>query len=138
MKWIVFSLVLGVVEVWTIGELHSVLGTSRLIGLYLATTALGAVFLLIQLPAFREAMRTMKNIEKKWRKKFNNPEYQPTAEDIQKLKPMVFVGIYFPALVLVAIPGIVSDVIGTLLVLPVISNWYIERTMNKALEKASQ
>ena len=131
-------MILGVVEVWSIGQLHGVLGTPRLVGLYVATTALGAVFLYIQLPAFREAMNAMKNIEKKWKKKLNDPEFKPTAEDIQKLKPMVFVGVYFPALVLIAIPGIVSDVIGTLLVFPVISNWYVEHKMNKAMKNAAQ
>jgi UPF0716 family protein affecting phage T7 exclusion len=113
MKWIIFTVILGVVEVWSIGQLHGVLGTSKLVGLYIATTALGAVFLYIQYPAFCAAMNAMKKIEKKWTKKANNPNFKPTAEDIQKLKPMAFVGIYFPAVVLIAIPGIVSDVIGT-------------------------
>lgn len=131
-------MILGVVEVWSIGQLHGVLGTTKLVGLYIATTALGAVFLYIQLPAFREAMKAMKNIEKKWKKKLNDQEFKPTAEDIQKLKPMVFVGVYFPALVLIAIPGIVSDVIGTLLVFPVISNWYVEHKMNKAMKNVAQ
>jgi UPF0716 family protein affecting phage T7 exclusion len=136
MKWLIISVILGVVEVWTLGQLHPVLGTAKLVGLYLATTALGAVFLYLQLPALRAALDVMKKLDKQWKKKLNNPEFKPTAEDIQKLKPMVFVGVYFPALVLIAIPGIVSDVIGILLVLPVISNWYVSHKMNQAMRKA--
>lgn len=138
MKWIIFTIILGVVEVWFIGQIHGILGTAKLVGLYVTTTAIGAAFLYIQLPVFREALSAMKNIEKKWKKKIKNPEYKPTAEDIKKLKPMVFVGIYFPAIVLIAIPGIVSDVIGTLLVFPVISNWYLEHKMNIAMKRAKQ
>jgi UPF0716 family protein affecting phage T7 exclusion len=138
MKWIIYSIILGIAEVWSIGELHGVLGTSKLVGLYVATTALGAVFLYIQLPVFRDAMRAMKNIENTWKKKAKDPDYKPTAEEIQKLKPMVYVGIYFPALVLIAIPGIVSDIIGTLLVFPVLSNRLLEYNMNKAINNASK
>jgi len=97
MKWIIYSIILGIAEVWSIGELHGVRGTSKLVGLYVATT-----------------------------------------EEIQKLKPMVYVGIYFPALVLIAITGIVSDIIGTLLVFPVLSNRLLVYKMNKAIINASK
>jgi UPF0716 family protein affecting phage T7 exclusion len=137
MKWLIILPMLGVVEIFAISQLHTVLGTYKLVGLYLATTAIGAVFLLIQLPAFRQAMNTVKSLETRWKKRFGDPEFKPTAEDIQKLKPMVFLGVYIPAVVLIAIPGIVSDVVGTLLVLPVISNRYIEYQMNKAMKNVA-
>lgn len=137
MKWFVAVLLLGIVEVWTTVQLHSVLGTTKLIGLYVATTALGAAFLYIQFPAFRQAMQAMNTAEKTWKKKIQQPGYQPTADDVQRLKPMLFISVYVFAAVLIAIPGIVTDVFGSLLILPVISNWYIERAMTKAMQRAT-
>jgi UPF0716 family protein affecting phage T7 exclusion len=54
----------------------------------------------------------------------------------EKLSPMMFVGIYVPALVLIAIPGIIGDVVGTLMVLPGLSSWLVNYQINKAIANA--
>lgn len=136
MKWILLIIILGIIEVATIGELHSIFGTQNLIFLYIATTAIGAFFLYLQAPEFRAAMKATKGIQRKFKKKARDPEYKPTREELGKLAPMMFIGIYIPALVLIAMPGIVSDFIGTLMVLPGLSSWLVRRQINKAVAKA--
>ena len=136
MKWILILMVLGVVEVVTIGKLHSILGTQDLVIIYIITTAIGALLLYLKFPEFKKAMKATKGIQKKRKKKFQDPNYRPTAEEIEKLRPMMFVGLYIPAVILVAIPGVISDVIGILIVLPGLSAWLVNRQINKALAHA--
>jgi UPF0716 family protein affecting phage T7 exclusion len=136
MKWILLIIILGVVEVATIGQFQSILGTRNLVFLYIATTAIGAFFLYLKASEFKIAIKAMKGIEKKFQKRVKNPEYKPTKEEIEKLTPMMFIGMYVPAIVLIAIPGIVSDFVGTLMVLPGLSSWLLSRQMNKAIANA--
>ncbi len=136
MKWILLIIVLGVAEIATIGELHSIFGTKDLVILYVITTAIGALFLYLKSAELKIAMKAMKGINKKFKKRAKDPNYKPTAEDIEKLSPMIFIGIYVPALVLIAIPGIISDIIGTLMVFPYLSNWLVGRQVKKAMASA--
>lgn len=85
---------------------------------------------------FKIAMKAMKGIEKKFKKRVKNPEYKPTKEEIEKLSPMMFIGMYVPAIVLIAIPGIISDFVGTLMVMPGLSSWLLSRQVNKAIANA--
>jgi UPF0716 family protein affecting phage T7 exclusion len=136
MKWVLLIIILGVAEVATIGQLHSIIGTRNLVFLYIATTAIGAFFLYLKASEFKIAMKAMKGIEKKFKKRVKNPEYKPTREEIQKLSPMMFIGMYVPAIVLIAIPGIISDFVGTLMVMPGLSSWLLSRQVNKAIANA--
>lgn len=136
MKWILLIIVLGVVEMVTIGQFHSMFGTKNLIVFYIATTAIGAVFLYLKVPELKAAMKATKKIEKKLKQRAKNPDYKPTAKEIEKFSPMIFLGLYIPALVLIAIPGIISDVIGILMVLPGLSSWLVRRQIINAVTKA--
>ena len=138
MKWLIYLAILGVVEVAVIGKLHEVLGFYKLIGLYLVTTIIGAVFLLVQLPAFRQALKFMRKLEKGSIKKFKRPDYQPTADDIEEMRPLLFFTLYAFAAVHIIIPGIVTDFIGMLLIVPFISNAYINHKIDKMIQKASR
>ncbi|MCP4492885.1 MAG: FxsA family protein [Gammaproteobacteria bacterium] len=136
MKWILLIIVLGVAEVATIGQLHSVLGTGYLVLLYIVTTAIGALFLYLKFSEFKAAMKATKGIQKKLKKRAQNPGYKPTSEEIERLSPMMFVGLYVPALILIAIPGVISDIIGLLMVLPGLSSWLVRRQIDKAIASA--
>ncbi len=136
MKWILLIIILGVAEIATIGELHSIFGTRDLVVLYVITTAIGALFLYLKSPELRIAMKAMKRIDKKFKKKMRGPGYKPTTKEIEKLSPLIFMGIYMPALVLIAIPGIISDVVGTLMVFPYLSNWLVGHQVKKAMASA--
>jgi UPF0716 family protein affecting phage T7 exclusion len=136
MKWILLIIVLGVAEVATIGQLHSLFGTRDLVLLYIVTTAVGALFLYLKASEFKVAMKATKGIQKKLKKRAQNPGYKPTLEDIEKLSPMMFVGLCVPALILIAIPGIISDIIGIFMVLPGLSSWLVRRQISKAIANA--
>ena len=136
MKWVLILFVLGVVEVVTIGKLHSLFGTRDLVIIYIITTAIGAFLLYLKFSEFKTAMKATNGIQKKHKKKLNNPHYKPTVEEIEKLRPMMFVGLYVPAVILVAVPGVISDLIGILIVMPGISAWLVRRQINKALAHA--
>jgi UPF0716 family protein affecting phage T7 exclusion len=141
MKWLVYLVVLGFVEVVAIGKLHGQIGIYHLIGLYLLTTIIGAVFLLIQLPRFRRSWIFMKQLDKGTRedlKKFGDPDFKPSAGEIEQLRPMLFFMLYFIAAAHIAIPGLVSDVIGIVLVVPFISNAYLNQRISKAVRKAGE
>jgi UPF0716 family protein affecting phage T7 exclusion len=136
MKWFLLILVLGVAEIATIGQLHSLIGTRDLVLLYSFTTAIGALFLYLKASEFKVAMKATKGIQKKLKKRARNPEYKPTLKEIEKLSQMMFVGLYVPALILIAIPGIISDIIGLLVVLPGLSSWLVRRQISKAITNA--
>lgn len=136
MKWILSIIILGIAEVASIGQLHSTLGLKDLVLLYVATTAVGAFFLYLKAPEFKSAMKATKGLEKKFKKKAKNSDYKPSPEEIEKLSPMMFIGLYVPAIVLIAIPGIISDLIGILIVSPGLSSWLVSRQINKAIGNA--
>lgn len=121
MKLIIYILLMGLGEFWTYSYLYDVLSFSNLVALYTATTALGAVMLFIRYPACRAAKNASKKLYNKWKEKQKDPEFIPSADDIAEQKIMAFVYVYFPALALIVIPGIVTDVIGMLLLVPDIS-----------------
>jgi UPF0716 family protein affecting phage T7 exclusion len=136
MKWIFLIIILGIVEITTIGELHSILGTKGLVILYIVTTVIGAFFLYLRLAEFKLAMKAMKGIQKKLKKRARDLNFEPTVQEVEKLNPMMFIGLYVPAICLIAIPGIVSDLIGILMVAPIVSNWLVERQVKKAIKNA--
>jgi UPF0716 family protein affecting phage T7 exclusion len=133
-KWIIYLAILGFIEVAVIGRLHGALGLYGLMGLYLVTTIVGAVFLLIQLPRFRRSWKFMKDMEKGRIQAFKNPDNKPTAEELETIRPMLFFTLYFFAAVHIAIPGIVSDFVGMVMVIPVLSNRYLDYKINKMIK----
>lgn len=138
MKWIAFIIILGIAEIATIGQLHTALGTSKLIVLYIVTTAIGAFFLYLKMPQFKAAVKAGKRLDKKFKKQAQRQDYQPTAKDIEKVRPFMFIALYLPALILIAIPGIISDVVGILMVCPVLSDWLLQRSVDKYATKINR
>jgi len=136
MKWLIFLIILGVSEVAVIGQLHSMLGLYALIGLYIVTTAIGGVFLYMQYPEFKRSMKASKKIGKKFKKQFVGEECSLSAEQLEKLRPFFFVVRYGIAFALIVIPGVVSDIVGVVMVLPVVISYFINRSLDKAIAKA--
>lgn len=136
MKWIIYIFTLGLSEVLTITYLHNYLGMLYLIVLYVATTVIGATLLLLQYPRFRLAFHKMNKLEKKFRNKLKDPEYKATSEEIETLKPMLYVSIYVMSAILVAIPGIITDFVGLFMVIPAVSSHLINRQITKTISHA--
>lgn len=136
MKWIIYIFTLGLSEVLTITYLHNYLGMLYLIVLYVATTVIGATLLLLQYPRFRLAFHKMNKLEKKFRNKLKDPEYKATSEEIETLKPMLYVSVYVMSAILVAVPGIITDFVGLFMVIPAVSSHLINRQITKTISHA--
>ena len=135
-KWLIFLAFLGVIEIAVIGRLHAALDLYKLVGLYIVTTLVGAALLLLQLKKFRAAMQAIRKLEKGLMKKFRDPAFKPSSVQVEQLSPLLFVTLYVSAVILIAIPGIVSDVVGMLLALPLVSHYYVQSNLRKAVAKA--
>lgn len=136
MKWLVFLIILGVSEVAVIGQLHAILELYTLIVLYVITTALGAIFLGLQYPEFKRSMKASKSLGKKFKKQYTGPECSLSPEQIEKMRPFLFVGCYGIAFTLIVIPGIISDILGIIMVIPIVISFFINRSIDKVIAKA--
>ncbi|WP_444927084.1 FxsA family protein [Microbulbifer sp. TRSA002] len=135
MKWFLFLIILGVSEVAVIGWLHSLLGLNTLIGLYVVTTAIGAVFLYVQYPEFKQSKKVSKSIGKKLSKQFEGKGHNLSPEQLEKLRPFLFMVRYGVAFFLIIIPGVISDIVGIVMMLPVVVSFFINRSIDKAIAK---
>ena len=131
MKYFISIIILGIIEITTTGYLHDLIGAAKLVGLYIITTIIGAFFLYIKLPEAKKALISVKKIKKKLKKSMKKTGYKPTHVDLLKLKPSYYLSIYIPAVILIAIPGVITDILGIIMAFPFVSNWLIERSMNK-------
>ena len=118
MKYLIFILILGVTEVSLIGVLHSVLGTTYLITFYLATTLVGALLAWTAVGNFRSHKSNSK-LSNKFEKRAR--EGRSSEQDILKMRSALYCTIYIIACVLIAIPGILTDILGLLLAIPQIT-----------------
>lgn len=118
-----------------IGWLHSLLGLYTLIGLYIVTTAIGAMFLYVQYPEFKQSKRASKSIGKKLSKQFEGKGHNLSPEQLEKLRPFLFLVRYGIAFFLIVIPGVISDIVGIVMVLPVVISFFINRSIDKAIAK---
>jgi UPF0716 family protein affecting phage T7 exclusion len=121
--------IVGVTEILVTGWLYERLGPLNLISLYVATTALGALFLSVRFPKFRKMWRALGHYERKRRAFGKGLPFTRDEWDAWGY-PLVFWFTYIAAAILIALPGIVTDVVGVLLAVPVATNWlarYVER-----------
>ncbi len=76
-------------------------------------------------------MKASKKKGKKLQKKTKKSSYIPTHDELEKIRPSIYIGIYIIAVAFVAIPGILTDIIGMTIVIPFINKWLINREINK-------
>ena len=131
MKYIIIIILVGISEIILIGELHDLIGLKEMLLVYISTTIVGACILYLYSSKAKRAMKLSKKIGKKLQKKTKKSSYIPTHDELEKLQPSVYVGIYIIAIALVAIPGILTDLIGMIIVIPFINKWLINREINK-------
>ena len=134
MKWFLLAFVVGVAEVATIAKLHSLLGLTNLIGIYVVATLLGVAFLSYRYKQFKGDFKSAKNLDKKFRKKVRKNLQHLEPEDFEKLKPMMSVLVYIAAVILVLIPGLITDLAGIVLLMPNVSSWIIKQQAKKVNE----
>lgn len=125
---------IGIAEIISIGELHSVLGTLNLVLLYIVTTIIGAAFLLFQYPKYRPHINKLDNAEVSEDIKEKIEASTLSPREAAKLRHFAFSAVFYMACLLVAVPGIITDIIGILLVIPYISNYIIKKQINKTFK----
>ena len=137
LKWALIIIFITIADVLATLELLSIIDLVELIALYLLTTVAGIFFLFLRRADFKAARQYAETELSKASKERTNGKFEkPTAEDIESLRPMILVGgFYFPAVILIVIPGILSDLVGVLLATPAISNHLVSRHLEKAKEE---
>ena len=136
MKYIILILIIGISEITLTGELHDLIGLKNLFIAYVSTTLIGLSILYIYSPKAKKALKASKKSAKKIIKKTKKSGYIPTHEELKKLQPAIYIGTYIAAVILVIIPGILTDILGIVIVVPFISKWYINRELNKYIIKS--
>ena len=136
MKYIIIILIIGISEITLTGKLYDLLGLKNVLLIYLFTTIIGAFILYLYSTKAKTALKETKNLDKKLKKKTKRSSYIPTQEELKKLQPSIYIGTYIVAVILVVIPGILTDILGIIIVLPFISKWYINREINKYIIKS--
>jgi UPF0716 family protein affecting phage T7 exclusion len=131
MKYIIIIILVGISEITLIGELHDLIGLKEMLLVYTSTTIIGAYILYLYSSKAKRAMKASKKIGKKLQKKTKKSSYIPTHDELEKIRPSIYIGIYIIAVALVVIPGILTDIIGMTIVIPFINKWLINREINK-------
>ncbi len=120
MKYIALIFILGIFEVIVISKLHGILGLNDVVVLYVVTTIFGALVASVFFSKFK-AQKNNATFGKKFQKRIR--EDRVTKTDKMKMTSLVYVATYIFGCILVAIPGLITDFIGMLLLLPPISNF---------------
>ncbi len=131
MKYIIIIILVGVSEIILTGELRDLIGLKEMLLVYISTTIVGACILYLYSSKAKRAKKLSKKRGRKLQKKTKKSSYIPTHDELEKLRPSIYIGIYIIAVVLVTIPGILTDLIGIIIVIPFINKWLINREINK-------
>ncbi len=118
MKWFIFLLLIGVTEVFLIGTIHDHLGTQNSIIIYLITTIIGFTIAWIVKPKFEGHLHNAR-LGKNFKKRVK--EERLTLQDQQKIFSMTHYLLYLLGCVFIAIPGLITDIIGILIIIPTIT-----------------
>ena len=81
-------------------------------------------------------MKASKNLGKKFKNKNYGKDHSLSSDQLKKLPPLLFAARYGIALGLIIAPGIVSDILGVVMILPVVTSYFINRSVDKAIAKA--
>lgn len=138
MKYIIVIIIIGISEILLFGELQDLIGLKNVLLSYVATTLIAAFILYLNSSKSKNALKYSKyskNSGRKLRKKTRKPGFVPTQEELKKLQSSLYVSLYIAAVILVVIPGVLTDALGIIIVVPFINNWYINREINKYNKK---
>ncbi len=128
----IIIIVVGVLEVITIGKLHEYLGTGDLVLLYLGTTAVCAIVALVFYPNFKQEKHDT-NLSNKFSKRLNKKKL--TVRDRKSMNSVMYCAAYIIGCVLIAIPGVITDILGLFLVVPFINRQLTSNFFSTSLEQ---
>lgn len=137
LKWALLIIFLTVVDVLATLELLTILEPVELIVLYFLTTIAGAFLLFLRRADFKASRQFAETeLAEAFRERASGIFRRPTAKDFESLRPLILVGGYYvPAIILIAIPGVLSDLVGILLATPAVSNQLVDRQIKKGIEE---
>ena len=133
LKWILFAIILILVDILVTVELLSLLEPIAFVTLYLSTTIIGAILLFLRRADFKAARQVENVLTEAFKERANGIFNKTTTKDLEELRPMILVAIYMSAIIFIAIPGLVTDFVGILLATPFLSNWLVGRQIKRAL-----
>lgn len=124
MKLLVAALVVGVLEIYLVGELHGFMETMDLLLLYIGLTCIGAMIAWLNYSRFKLEMAKAE-FPNKFSKRVRDGVV--SENDLAKLDHAGYVFVYVVGCVFIAIPGIVTDLLGVLFVLPPVTSFFGRR-----------
>ncbi len=116
-KIVVFTIIMliaAIAEVSVTAYLVEKLGILNLIFVYIVTTAVGLLFIWINRSRKKEMLGAMKNVD--WESISDKSKKDPNAPCVQYFgKVGILVGLFFWAVILIVIPGVVTDALGLII-----------------------
>lgn len=127
---VIVILGLGLAEVLLIGKLHEMLGTKDLVLLYLGTTGAAAAVGWIFYGNYKNEKQKPKP-GNKFSKRLKSQSL--TEADYRAMASVMYVVAYIVGCFLVAIPGILTDILGALLFVPSVNRLITSNFFAKAV-----
>jgi len=117
----IVMLLAAIAEVSVTAYLVEKLGVFNLIAVYIATTAIGLLFVWVNRARKKEMLEVMKNTNwDSFPKNIEEHKIDPRAQYFGTVG--LLVGIFFWAVILIVIPGVVTDALGLFILFVWISN----------------
>jgi UPF0716 family protein affecting phage T7 exclusion len=120
MKYLIPIIILGFLEVVLISKLHEAYGLSNVVIVYSVTTFSGALIAWLFYSSFKNH-KSNSELGKKFQKRVR--ENRVSEVDKNKMVSLGYCTTYIIGCVMVAIPGLITDAIGFLLLLPPVTNF---------------
>lgn len=127
-KWLVGVSVLGLLELLLVVHLHQKFDLMVLVLIYIFTTIMGFVFLRFN----RNRIFSDELVGKKRRKTLKlkmDTKQALTTSEMKSLQHMLGVMFYSLAFFLIIIPGLITDFVGIVIVVPNLLDWLINKSI---------
>lgn len=132
MRILFLIIIAGIIEILIISKLHEYLGLKNLILFYLSTTFLGLIIAWLFYSEYK-SKKSISHLGRGFNKRVKNNKV--SEEDERKFKLSIYCFAYVLGCILIAIPGLLTDALGILLLFPTISTYVANRYGNKTFSK---
>jgi len=132
MKLVLILLILGILEVVTIGKVHEALDTKGLVILYVVSTLIGMFIAWVYYSDFKLKKGNL-NLSNRMGERLKGGKL--SEKDIKEIRLGSYCIMYVLACALIAIPGILSDLVGIALLFPFVRNQISSRMYKKNNER---
>ena len=127
-RWAVGFIFLGLIELLLVIQLHQWFSTKVMVLIYLTTTIVGFLFLYAMRNMVFKGPEMSKKSQKKLSQKLKHNRILSEAESLQ-FKSQLMMMFFTFAWVLIIIPGLITDVLGVVMVIPGLMNWIVDKSI---------